>query len=145
MVVGVDGTPAGESALRWAAEHARRIGAELILVAVPVWPTGPGIVTPPGYDPDGEATLLVEAAAASVKDRPIRVRTLVVRGVPGAALVRESRDAALLVLGRRGRGVAGAGTLLGTVSSYCVNHAYVPVVVVPSPTDAPQGDPALPN
>lgn len=57
---------------------------------------------------------------------------------PVAALVRESHEAALVVLGSRGRGRI-AGMLLGSVSLALANRSHCPVVVVP--TTAPSTPP----
>jgi nucleotide-binding universal stress UspA family protein len=51
---------------------------------------------------------------------------------PAAALVRMSRDAALLVVGSRGLG-GFKGVLLGSISQHCVRHATCDVLVVRPP------------
>ena len=50
-------------------------------------------------------------------------------GHPKTELVEQSRQAALLVLGHRGRG-AFASTFLGSVGLSCVLHAHCPVTIV---------------
>jgi nucleotide-binding universal stress UspA family protein len=61
--------------------------------------------------------------------RQVEIRVLVVAGAAAEHLVDRSRDAEVLVVGRRGRGAA-VGALLGSVSLRCVMHAHCPVVVV---------------
>jgi nucleotide-binding universal stress UspA family protein len=50
-------------------------------------------------------------------------------GAPGPTLVSESKGAALVVVGRRGRGGL-TRLLLGSVSRHVADHAECPVVVV---------------
>lgn len=50
-------------------------------------------------------------------------------GHPAEVLIQESKDADLLVVGRRGHGTMSA-LLLGSVSLHCVSGARCPVVVV---------------
>src|SRR6478752_266297 len=54
----------------------------------------------------------------------------VVRGHAADALLDASRGADLLVVGSRGHGTF-AGTLLGSVSQHCAQHARCPIVIVP--------------
>jgi nucleotide-binding universal stress UspA family protein len=55
---------------------------------------------------------------------------MVLEGEPGSSLIREAKEAAMLVVGRRGH--AGLSHLvLGSVSRYVTTHAPCPVVVVP--------------
>lgn len=134
VFVAVDGSAANRPALQWAADYAARIGAELTLVTAWHWPAVYASVVPSGYSPEDDARTIAESAAKSLGPDRSDVRIEVVEGRPGPELVRvsEDADADVLVVGSRGHGAV-AGTLLGSVSSYCVHHAHVPVVVVPSP------------
>jgi hypothetical protein len=66
------------------------------------------------------------------------------RGEPGPVLVRESKDAQLLVIGTLEH--VGLGRLLvGSISHYCLSHASCPVVAVPAEAfniPAPNSEPA---
>jgi nucleotide-binding universal stress UspA family protein len=57
------------------------------------------------------------------------VSTEVLEGHAGERLIALSREADLLVVGSRGHG-GFMGLLLGSVTTYVVNHALCPVVVV---------------
>ena len=61
-------------------------------------------------------------------------------GQPAEALLREARNAALIVVSNRGRG-GFKSLLLGSVSHQVVHHAPCPVVVVPHDT-TPQSPPS---
>lgn len=66
---------------------------------------------------------------------PQNVTPRLVRGNPRTALIDGSKEASMLVVGRRGRGRP-AGLLLGSVSSACVVHAHCPVLVFHTPATA---------
>jgi nucleotide-binding universal stress UspA family protein len=130
VVVGVDGSADGASALQWAQEYALAAGVDLVLVTAWHWPTSYGVpIGWEGWDPQVDAEKVVDKARVQLTLPDTRVRTLVECGAAGEVLVRASKDAALLVVGTRGHGGL-AGSLVGSVSSYCVHHAHCPVVVV---------------
>lgn len=58
----------------------------------------------------------------------VEVRAEARRGTPAGVLLQAANDAALLVVGSRGRG-GFAGLLLGSVARYCVQYAPCPVLV----------------
>jgi nucleotide-binding universal stress UspA family protein len=64
----------------------------------------------------------------------VKIEQRVVEGTAGAALVDESRNADLLVVGSRGHG-GFAQLLLGSVSQQCAQHAACPVVIVRTKAD----------
>lgn len=140
IVVGVDGSPSSQRALRWAVEQARLVGASV--EAMIAW-QDPGIYgvgygwAPVGFDTGAIAAAadkvltdcLTELPANLVSAVPVRSR--VVEGLPAQVLLDAAQAAQLLVVGSRGHGRV-AGMLLGSVSQHCVQHAPCPVVVVPT-------------
>jgi nucleotide-binding universal stress UspA family protein len=133
IVVGVDGSPSSKAALRWALAQARRTGARVQAVTSWEFPAyyGMGAVLP--YE-DFAATagkILSESVQEALEaDAPgVLVLETVVHGHPAQTLIDMSAHAALLVVGSRGHG-AFTGTLLGSVSQRCAQHAHCPVVVV---------------
>ncbi|MGX6607354.1 universal stress protein [Micromonosporaceae bacterium Da 78-11] len=93
-----------------------------------------------GWNPapfDGERFAVVMAkllddTIADVSDElgaPVTVLARVVQGHPAQALLDAANGAQMLVVGTRGHGTF-AGTILGSVSQHCVQHAPCPVVVV---------------
>ena len=130
VVVGVDGSPGSLEALRWAVDYAKASGASLTLLTSWHWPTSYGVpVFVDEWDPRIDAKRLLGDALETVDLPPDRVETKVVDGFAGNVLVAASENADLLVVGCRGHGGL-VGTLLGSVSAYCVHHAHCPVVVV---------------
>jgi nucleotide-binding universal stress UspA family protein len=130
VVVGVDGSDDAMVALRWAEHYANSCGAMLRLVIAWEWPISYGYMAlPPEYSPNADAKVTMEKAVAELSMPADRVETIVVEGSAGRELVRLGDEADLLVVGTHGHGALGS-VLLGSVSSYCVHHATVPVVVV---------------
>ena len=68
-------------------------------------------------------------AAAGPAPEGVEVVTEPVRGTPGFALIEESREADLIVLGSRGRG-GFSELLLGSTTSEVAAHSHCPVAVV---------------
>jgi nucleotide-binding universal stress UspA family protein len=130
IVVGVDGSPSSQRAVRWASEQAKLTGATLRAVSSWRWPN---YITriPPGVDlaSDTRRTLdeVLEEALTGSED--VSVTRHVIEGPPGPALLTQAQDATLLVVGAQGR-AAFPGMLLGSVAEYCVRHGSCPVVVV---------------
>jgi nucleotide-binding universal stress UspA family protein len=133
IVVGVDGSPSSQQALRWAARQARLTGEELQAVAAWDYPTGVGwggfVLEDIDWAGNARKALDDAIAAGLQPDDAERVQRSVVRGYPARALLDAAADAALLVVGSRGRGGM-VGMLLGSVSQHVVTTARCPVVVV---------------
>jgi nucleotide-binding universal stress UspA family protein len=144
IVVGIDGSPTSERALRWAAEEA--VLRESVLDVVHAWlPTYPLTA----HDVFDDQAGLENAAHRRLLDAVAQLQTEVhgLGGIrerlelehPATALLTAAEGADLLVVGTRGRG-GFAGLLLGSVSQRCLTHAPCPVAVVP-PTAAESDQP----
>lgn len=136
IVVGVDGSEASRTALRWAARQARLTGADLHPVQAWRLPATYGM--PADYaDADFEKQArenLRRTVEETLGEHPeAHVAPQVVEGHPAAVLTEAARNADLLVVGSHGHG-AFAGMLLGSVSHHCVHHASCPVLVVRADT-----------
>jgi nucleotide-binding universal stress UspA family protein len=117
VVVGVDGTPLSEAAIRFAFAEARDRCGITVVHAVE-------------REEDRDAG---EAMLAIFADRSPDVRMVVHVGLASRVLIDESAGAELLVVGSRGR--AGlSGMLLGSVSQAVVHRAHCPVAVVRQPS-----------
>jgi nucleotide-binding universal stress UspA family protein len=141
VVVGVDGSPGAEAALRWAVEEARCRDLALDLVNVwhpPLMVVGPG-AAPPITDlekyAEEAAHRVLDEAAAAIRPSGVPLRTLAVEGRAAHELVRLAADADQLVVGERGH-PAISRLLLGSVSSAVVHHATVPTTVVRTGSDS---------
>lgn len=136
LVVGLDDSEQSVTALRWAAGYAALTQSELELVHA--WAIEPSEMY-------GVTVGLREGAAAEAREtmtdlvtRTIgasgdscRWRMNIVEGKPGPVLVQRSAGADLLVLGTGEH--TGVGRLVsGSVSHYCLSHAQLPVVAVPT-------------
>lgn len=149
VAVAFDDSPASRHALLWAAEEAaaRRGRLRIVHVQVPlpaevlVYDTPSQVHVSEYAQAGGE--LLAQAAATVREAHPgLEVVTSLVQEAVTPALLEESRTAALLVIGSRGRG-GFRGLLLGSVSQQISAHAACPVVVVHDPQQRPA--PATPT
>ena len=139
IVLGVDGSAAGEAAAEFAfAEAAARGSGILALHAWSEWtvpttsPTDPAspYAKNPGELQRDEERVLAEALSGRAERYPhIPVERRSVRGQPRQSLIEASSTAQLLVLGTRGAG-GFPGLRLGSVSNAALHHADCPVAVV---------------
>ena len=148
IVVGLDDSPSGRAALRWAAQHALLAGSVLRAIHVLDWPYSsatPSVdITPATMDEIESAYRTnITNVFQEIDPRPDWSMEFL-RGEPGPVLVRKAKDAQLLVIGTREH--VGLGRLLvGSISHYCLSHASCPVVAVPAEAfNAPsaESDPA---
>ncbi|MFB7634983.1 universal stress protein [Streptomyces sp. NPDC056149] len=131
VIVGVDGSPDSERALRWAADAARARSAPLRVVHV--WPYATAERAAAG-ERGGDPVL------ADLQDRPYLadLPDVEFRGLSGLAdnqLPALGAEGQLLVLGSRGRG-GFTSLLLGSNGLACAARSACPVVVVPRPDRA---------
>jgi nucleotide-binding universal stress UspA family protein len=133
IVVGVDGSEEAARALGWAFDEALARGCGVR--AVRAWVFEPLSDWTPAAMREAEqwaALELAKAVDAVVAERvdcpPIEQVTA--EGGPAEVLVRNSHDAALLVVASH-RGERLRKAVLGSVSDACVRKSTVPVVVLP--------------
>lgn len=142
IVVGVDGSPAGTAALRWAVREATRqhgrVRAVSVQYAPELMPATSFALQPHGTrvpqpDPAQHETWLrgvIATVTAGVDDAaPVEAVTLV--GDPETELNKAAAGADLLVVGGHGHGPL-AEVFLGSVAAGSVRHAECPVVVIPN-------------
>jgi nucleotide-binding universal stress UspA family protein len=133
IVVGVDGSPCSAQAVDWAADEASRRGAPLVLlhVAHPSWlAVGSELPVIVAQEPPPRPAYLDDEVARVTRLHPdLDVSCLEVLGAPAQTLIEHSQDAALVVVGARGRARV-VEMVLGSVSRHVVAHAHCPVVVV---------------
>jgi nucleotide-binding universal stress UspA family protein len=136
IVVGVDGSSGGDTALRWALVEARLRGA--IVDVVHAWHMP--FVAPYPYMTVGFDTATFEKAARDTLDRAIERahptaddRIIPVLALSGASalLIETAKGADLVVVGCHGASAVKAA-LIGSVSQQVAMHGPCPVVVLPA-------------
>ncbi|MFL6141821.1 MAG: universal stress protein [Labedaea sp.] len=141
VVVGVDGTPAGEAAIAFGFEEAATRGCALY--AVHTWTDTlldaalAGDSSTLDFLPLQQQAyeILAERLAGWQEKYPdVHVYREVVRDRPAPALLRYAERAALVVAGTRGRG-GFRGLILGSTSQHLLHHAPCPVAVVRTDQD----------
>ena len=142
VVVGIDGSPNSEVALGAAFEFASFHGLGLTVVHawdIPAYdlieiPQG-AVALPIAEVAEDEVRLAAEVLAGHRDRYPdVVIREHLVRGPAAQALVDQSVDAALLVVGTRGRGQF-LSAVLGSVSNTVLHKVDIPVLVVPLPPE----------
>jgi nucleotide-binding universal stress UspA family protein len=137
IVVGVDGSRASIEALKKARNIAVPLGAQVVAMACWSFPQVYGGYVAMGvedYEKEAQGILEESLSRAFGPVVPEDVTSRLLCGPPRDLLIDASRDADMVVVGRRGHG-GSAGLLLGSVSSACVAHAHCPVLVVRAPEE----------
>ncbi|KUI44349.1 universal stress protein [Mycobacterium sp. GA-1199] len=138
ILVGVDGSPDSEAAIRWATREAllRDEPIRLLHAIAPVVVTWPVAYLEASYVESMESNGrdILDAAqkgvqAAAGDKAPPAIETHIVKSAAPAALVAASHDAYMTVSGSRGLGILGRA-FLGSVSSGLLHHGRGPVAVV---------------
>ncbi|EEI18182.1 universal stress protein [Corynebacterium lipophiloflavum] len=136
VVVAVDGSPASDNAVRWAANTAAKRDIPLKLAAsytMPQFLYAEGMVPPQELFDDLQRETMAKIDAArelALSVAPdIRIGHTVAEGSPIDMLLEMSHDSTMIVMGSRGLGGL-SGMVLGSVSGAVVSHASCPVVVV---------------
>lgn len=138
IVVGIDGSPAGARALRWALDEGDRRSVSVTVVhgyLLPIDMSTIGIVNEEVLDRAraralDEATGLVDRVLAQVEvPGDVTLERIIELGVPAGVLLEHANDL-LLVVGTRGHGTF-RRAVFGSVSQQVLHHAEGPVVVIP--------------
>lgn len=138
ILVGVDGSPDSEAAIRWATREAllRDQPVRLLHAITPVVVTWPVAYLEASYIDSMESSGrdILDAAqktvqAAAGDKTPPAIEAHIVNAAAPAALVTASRDAYMTVSGSRGLGVLGRA-FLGSVSSGLLHHGKGPIAIV---------------
>ena len=147
IVVGLDGSPGSVAAAQWCVEMAPLLDANVIAVDVlprlfgAVPPVVPAAL-PVGYDAASRQVFTQELddLCEPFKSAGIEFRPMLLEGDAAETLMQVADDvgAALIVVGRRGRGWL-KELVLGSVPHHLSHHAARPIVVVPrGPTSLPR-------
>jgi nucleotide-binding universal stress UspA family protein len=134
ILVATDASPASAGAERAGIELAARFGASLILLSV----IDPSRLRLPGglfHTRVDQVRTKRESTVAKIvedaREKGVSAHFLVWEGDPGASVIEaaEAEGADVIVVGSHDRGPVGR-LLLGSVSSYVVDHGRPPVVVI---------------
>ena len=138
IVVGVEGSGGARAALRWAIKEARHRNAFVDVVtaySTTYVPASPDFNYVPLDPIDLEVEVkrmqdsIIDEVLAEVDAQGVEIRRRMLRGRAADTLIAESVNAAMLVVGSRGRG-GFRGLLLGSVSQQIAQHGSCPVVIV---------------
>jgi nucleotide-binding universal stress UspA family protein len=136
VVVGVDGSPGSDQAVRWAAEGTAQRNLRLHIVhamrGVEMY-YGAGLAGPTSlFDAvqrEGEKIVRDSVRLANSVAEKVPVTTDLRSEPPASLLIELSRTARMVVVGRSGSG-GFAGMLVGSTAAAVVSHAHCPVAVV---------------
>ena len=153
VLLPVDGSANSERAFQWYLKNLRKENDRLAVVTVvesPVVPSsfiimGPTVISEEWQAEVEESIERAKRTAEEFKVKcdkaqlPCTILTETSDSGPGAKIcqIAKDRNASSVVMGSRGLNLI-RRTLLGSVSSYVVNHSPVPVIVTP-PDGGPRG------
>ena len=137
IVVGTDGSKGSVAALSEGFDLAKRLGAKVLVVAVA---HVSDLLGGPVYEHKlhehlDRARVALDAARTMADEAGVEAEFEVFEGdaAEEIAMIAETRDADLVVVGTRGHGRI-AGSLLGSVSADVIRRSKRPVVVVHEPS-----------
>ncbi len=128
IVAAVDGTPASDEAVRWAAREAASRHAVLRIVHVwhsPSYPTDPVLAIPERQDVCVNSAAAIAVAAAPLIDVELSTQA----GIPSITLLQMTEGASLIVLGGHRRTRLDR-MVFGSVTTHLLARASCPVLVV---------------
>lgn len=129
VVVGADGSRSAMRAALWAVDEAMDRSVPLRFVYATEFPE----------TVHAQCAIRDALAAVAATDKPVKVESEIVQDRPIAALLAESRSAAMVCVGSTGLQHAMHGHI-GSTASALANSAHCPVAVVPITSDpAPSG------
>jgi nucleotide-binding universal stress UspA family protein len=131
VVVGIDGSPDAETALRWAVTEARRRAATLqVLLACSDTKFDRHVEESARHSSVAAGQEIIDAAVAALGATGVTIEPSAVDGHAAPVLVDAAGSADLLVVGTRGLGRA-REAIQGSVSHACAHRSPVPVAIIP--------------
>ena len=145
IVLGLDGSPAGEAAAAWVVRHAVALNPDVTAVTVvprvDLWELA-ALQINSQERVRAQRRLLDGVWTSRLRAAGCRVSTRLLRGDPATELcdIAEAVNADLLVIGAKSH--SAVRSLLGGTAHKVANHSRVPLVLVPSPVaPAPMASP----
>ncbi|WP_304452727.1 universal stress protein [Nocardiopsis sp. YSL2] len=137
ILVGADGSDAALRAVDWAAAEASRRRCGLLLLTAFAMPSAEVAFTLSEKRVRGEIDAVLDGARRRVRDTwpDVAVEQAAVLDSPATALVNRAEQAAMIVVGLRGRSAV-PGMRVGSVAYRVAAHSPAPVVVVGSESRA---------
>ncbi|GIF23371.1 nucleotide-binding universal stress UspA family protein [Actinoplanes tereljensis] len=143
VVAGVDDSPSADLVLETAFDAADRRGSTLRIVRsylppLPLWMASLQAVDVPTPVAEAEERARLEEQLAPWRDKfpDVSVELVLTHESVASALVNQSEQAQLVMVGSRGRGVI-AGALLGSTGLQLLHHAECPVYIVRPSAEGP--------
>lgn len=130
IVVGIAHTAAGEMALHFAFDEARR--RRVSVTAIQAWDTEEPALDETSKQSEAERRLLAMLAAVQAHHPGVPASASLQRGYPAEAVLRAARDAELVVLGAH-HSENRWSSRLGPVPQTVLHHTSCPVVLVGTP------------
>lgn len=130
ILVGIDGSDHASRALAWALDEAERRGCRVRAVLAWSFLGEADTVLGTGTTEEDAKRVLSQIVDEAAGERSALVDQVTVNDLPVPGLLGQAEDAALVVVGSRGRSKL-KGLMLGSVSRTVVERSPVPVVVVP--------------